>query len=253
MVVARASRLIATLIIGREGDRSVVVKKRILLGLFVVSLPTFAQTAQPAAEVSVAPALSAEPVADVVVEPAIRDGVVLGASFGVGVGSASGYPNDVLYDRNPDYYGSTPMLPGYGLTFTIMGALTPYLNVGVFGGFANFGNSDWKSSGGGGGLRIEAYPLMAVCPCVIPKTITSNVGVYAQFGVGAVSTEVLRPGKYETIGGVEGTLAAGAFYEVWLGRLFSLAPDLRYEVINSRTSDRNSLMAGVRLAFYPGN
>lgn len=204
-------------------------------------------TPVPATPPSAAPMDAAEP------QHAIRDGMMLGASFGVGVGSASGYPNDVLYNGNPSYYGSTPMLPGYAMTFTLMGALTSYLNVGVFGGFANYGNGDWKSTGGGGGLRLEAYPLIGVCACVIPRTIASNLGIYGQFGLGAVSTEVLLPGRYETIGGVESILAAGAFYELWVGRAFSVAPDLRYEVIASRTSDRNALTAGIRLALYPWN
>jgi hypothetical protein len=190
---------------------------------------------------------------DKVQGPSWRNGLMLGASFGVGVGAAEGYPNDVLFDKNPDYFGSTPALFGFGYTFTVMGALTSYLNVGIFGGGATFQNADWKSVGGGAGLRIEAYPLMAVCPCVIPTQIANNLGAYAQFGLGAVSTEVKREGRYETLGGVQSILSAGAFYEFWLGRTLALGPDVRYEVITSRTSDRNSFLVGLRAAFYPAN
>jgi hypothetical protein len=206
----------------------------------------------------VAPSQTAEAPAVVVADgdvqkPTVRNGLILGASFGIGLASAAGYPNDVLFDKNPDFYASTPALFGYGVNFMAMGALTSYVNVGVFGGYAAFENSNWKSVGGGGGLRIEAYPLIAVCPCVIPAKITNHLGVYGQFGIGAVSTDVKRPGRYETVGGVESILSGGAFYEFWLGKLFSAGPDMRYEVITSRTSDRNSFLLGLRFAFYPGN
>jgi hypothetical protein len=183
----------------------------------------------------------------------VRDGFMIGGSFNFGLGAASGYPNDVRLDKNPDYYGSTPMLPGFGFNLFMMGAIAPYLNVGFFGAYAAFGNGDWSSVGGGGGLRLETYPLFWVCPCAIPKTITENLGIYGQFGLGSVSTNVTRPGNYETIGGVQSMLAAGVFQEFKPTRWFALGPDLRYEVIASRTSDRNSLMLGLRIALYPGN
>ena len=183
----------------------------------------------------------------------LRDGVVLGASLGFGLASASGYPNDVRLNQNPDYYGSTPMLPGYSFSFMFMGALTPYLNVGVWGGGATFENSDWKSVGGGGGLRVEGFPLMAFCSCVMPPILANYLGIYGQVGAGSVSTRVKREGNYETVGGVQSFLAAGAFYEIKLGKMFAIGPDLRYELIASRTSDRSSLILGARLAFYPAN
>ncbi len=183
----------------------------------------------------------------------LRDGVVLGASLGFGVASASGYPNDVRLNQNPDYYGSTPLLPGYSFSFMFMGALTPYLNVGVWGGGATFENSDWKSVGGGGGLRVEGFPLMAFCACVMPPVLANYLGIYGQVGVGSVSSRVKREGNYETVGGVQSIIAAGAFYEVKLGKMFAIGPDLRYELIASRTSDRSSLVLGARLAFYPAN
>jgi hypothetical protein len=186
-------------------------------------------------------------------ERRIRDGVVLGTSWGFGLAGASGYPNDVRLVENRDYYGATPALPGYSFNFFFMGAIAPYLNIGFWGGAATFSNADWKSVGGGGGLRAEVFPLMPVCACVLPKAFSNYLGVYGMVGLGATSTDVKRPGSYETIGGVQSYLAAGAFYEFKLGRLLAIGPDLRYEAVASRTSDRNALVAGFRLAFYPGN
>lgn len=216
-----------------------------------VAPPTEA-TSAPAAPTPAPAADSATPAA---VKPAkpLRDGVVLGASLGFGLASASGYPNDVRLNQNPDYYGATPLLPGYSFSFMFMGALTPYLNVGVWGGGATFENSDWKSVGGGGGLRVEGFPLMAFCSCVMPPVLANYLGVYGQVGAGSVSTRVKREGNYETVGGVQSFLAAGAFYEVKLGKMFAIGPDLRYELIASRTSDRHGLILGARLAFYPAN
>jgi hypothetical protein len=185
--------------------------------------------------------------------PSPRNGVVLGGSLGFALGSAAGYPNDVRLDGNPAYYGSTPAMPGYSFNLFFMGALTPYLNVGFWGGAASFANSEWRSRGGGGGLRVEGFPLMAVCGCVIPASFASALGLYGMAGIGSTSTDVKRSGNYETIGGVQSYLAAGAFYELKLGRVLTLGPDLRYEVIASRTSDRNAMVAGLRIAFYPAN
>ncbi len=217
--------------------------------------PSPTQAAPSAGAATPAPATTADTASAPSTKPPkpLRDGVVLGASLGFGVASASGYPNDVRLNQNPDYYGSTPLLPGYSFSFMFMGALTPYLNVGVWGGGATFENSDWKSVGGGGGLRVEGFPLMAFCACVMPPVLANYLGVYAQVGAGSVSTRVKREGNYETVGGVQSFLAAGAFYEVKLGKMFAIGPDLRYELIASRTSDRHGLILGARLAFYPAN
>jgi hypothetical protein len=270
-----------------DASQEPMIRTRILsCGLAALALvwsaPTLAQESPPAITVPSAPAAapSAAPVtsaaaptpgpapagpsgtpptadsaAPATTKPAkpLRDGVVLGASLGFGLASASGYPNDVRLNQNPDYYGSTPMLPGYSFSFMFLGALTPYLNVGVWGGGATFENSDWKSVGGGGGLRVEGFPLMAFCSCVMPPILANYLGVYGQVGAGSVSTRVKREGNYETVGGVQSFLAAGAFYEVKLGKMFAIGPDLRYELIASRTSDRSSLILGARVAFYPAN
>ena len=134
-----------------------------------------------------------------------------------------------------------------------MGALTDYLTIGFFAATGTFGNSTWGMSTGGGGLRAEAFPLMSVCACALPKWFTKGFGVYGEAGVGGVTTRVKVPGNFEDISGIQSHLAVGFLQEFFAGKNFTFAPDLRYEVVAASTADKNALALGIRIAWYPGN
>jgi hypothetical protein len=179
-----------------------------------------------------------------------RAGVVLGLMGGYGFGSSNGYPNSASMIDNPDYYSSSGLMTGSGGSFFAMGAIADYLNVGFWFGGGNFANSDFRSSGGGGGLRVEAFPLYQLVPSL------RDLGVVAQFGLGSAKLSTKRPGNYPTADGVQSFLGAGVFYE-WsiakaLGGHFAGGPSAEYDVITAWSIGRNAFVAGGRFVFYGG-
>lgn len=209
-----------------------------------------ASAADPSEPVSPTPAF---PSAAPTPPPArIRSGFMLGLSVAGALGASSGYPADIKL-QTPDYYGSTPLLPGTAGRLLVMGALADYLNIGFFVARGSFGNSTWDMTTGGGGLRAEAFPLISVCSCKVPAWFTRGFGVYGEAGVGSVTTHVKAAGNYEDITGIQSHLAIGLLQEFFAGRNFTFAPDLRYEVVTSSSADKNALALGIRIAWYPGN
>ncbi len=95
----------------------------------------------------------------------------------------------------------------------VMGALADYLNFGFWFGSGTFQNSDWKSSGSGGGLRVEAFPFVRLFPHL------SGLGVLGEFGIGAAKLTSNTPGVPEA-SGTQSYLGSGVFYEWSFGSLF---------------------------------
>jgi hypothetical protein len=183
----------------------------------------------------------------------LRSGIVLGFSLGAGFGGASGYPNNSLEIGNPDYYSSSGWMGGTGQSFFVMGAIADYLNAGFWAGSASFVNRDWRSSGGGGGLRLEAFPL-----AIWPRTARppfAGVGLLAQLGVGSGSLHA-RSGAYPDSSGTQSFLGVGAFYEWSFGKVlgghFAAGPSLEYDAIVSTPFERHGLLASGRVVFYGG-
>lgn len=177
-----------------------------------------------------------------------RSGVVLGMEGGLGLGSASGYPNSARFIDKPDFHSATGAMFGSGGTFFVMGALADTFNVGLWLGGGTFRNEDFESSGGGLGLRFEAFPLWTM-----GKELR-DLGVRAQVGVGAGSIEIQRPGSWPNAEGAQSYLGLGVFYEATriFGNHVALGPAIDYDVIFSRSLTRHALILGARFAFYGG-
>jgi hypothetical protein len=178
-----------------------------------------------------------------------RGGLVLGLNLGVGLAGSSGYPNDTNFIGNPDYYSASGLMHGSGGSGFIMGALADYLNFGFWFGAATFGNSQWHSSGGGGGLRLELFPLYSLGGAF------RDLGAYTQVGIG--STSLVYKGAPGVISsGVGSFLAAGVFYEFWLvkalGGHFAGGPNLEYDSIFAEPIERHGAMLGLRFLWYGG-
>src|SRR5262245_29673453 len=76
-----------------------------------------------------------------------RGGVVLGLATGAGIAGSSGYPNSATKVGDPAFYSSSDLMAGTGSSLFIMGALTDYLNFGIFFGQARYASSHWQSTG----------------------------------------------------------------------------------------------------------
>lgn len=177
-----------------------------------------------------------------------RNGVVLGFAGGPALAGASGYPNDVKFIGNPDFYSQSALLPGYSLTWFLMGALTDYVSVGPFVNVATFENDTWKSTGAGAGLRAEVFPFVSVCPCV------ADLALYASVGFGA--TSLAAKGPYPTADATQSFLGLGIHDEFRAGRFLgghaAIGPYLEYDVIRASNAERHWATLGLRIAWYGG-
>jgi hypothetical protein len=179
----------------------------------------------------------------------LRSGIVLGFSLGGGVVGASGYPNASSQIGDPTYYSASGFMTGTGGTFLLMGALADYLNFGFWFGTGTFSNGDWRSTGGGGGLRVELFPFVRVYPRL------GGLAFLGQFGIGGANLTSTEPGHTEA-SGVQSFIGAGAFYEWSFGRFlgghFGAGPSLEYDAMWSQPFERHGLLANARIVFYGG-
>jgi hypothetical protein len=204
-----------------------------------------------AAAVSTAPAASSEDAPSYLdVSPKLRNGIVLGFSFGGGLGQGGGYPNNSQEIGDPQYHSSSPWMPGTGYSILLLGALTDTLNVGFWLGSSSFRNRDERTSAFGVGLRVEAFPLAIAYPRL------SGLAVFSELGVGSARLVSSTPNVPEARG-TQSYVGIGAFYE-WsfahfLGGHFAIGPSLEYDAAFSRPFDANGFLATGRLVFYGGN
>ena len=195
--------------------------------------------------------LAAEEPAAVLDKPAERRaGLVLGMQGGFGLAGSSGFPNKATLINDPAFYSSSDLMIGSGGSFLVMGALTDYLSFGIWLGGGSYQSATWRSSGGGGGFRVEAFPLYGVFPKL------RDLGVFTQLGVGSATLETKLPGKYPTADGAQSCIGAGVFYEFSLFKLIgghvATGPSLEYDAIFARSIERHSALLGGRFIFYGG-
>jgi hypothetical protein len=179
----------------------------------------------------------------------LRTGIVLGASLGVGIGSAAGYPNDSTKIGDPAYYSSGGTMVGPTETLLLMGALADYLSFGFWFNHATAAAGDFRSNGDAGGLRVEVFPLVRLYPRL------NGLGTFAQFGIGQGKLTSSAPGV-QTAEGTQSFIGVGAFYEWPFGHLigghFAVGPSLEYDAMWSQPFGREGLVASARLVFYGG-
>jgi hypothetical protein len=178
-----------------------------------------------------------------------RGGVVVGFTVGAGLMGASGYPNNATQIGDPSYYSASAWMGGTVETLFVMGALTDYLSFGFWFAHSSASNRDWHSSGNGGGLRVEVFPLVGLVPSL------EGWGILGQFGLGSADLTSTRPGLPEA-SGTQSFVAGGTFYE-WsfghfLGGHFGVGPNVEFDAIWSQAVERHGLTASARLVFYGG-
>jgi hypothetical protein len=221
----------------------------VVSGSLVLSVLVFTAAASSGAAAAAIATGDVTPVTDLPSSRQYRAGVVLGISLGGGIAGASGYPNNQLEIGDPTYYSASGPMGGTSTSLFVMGALSDYVSVGFFFLHGSFGNGNWRSSGDGGGLRLEGFPLVGLVPAL------HGLGVLAHFGFGSGSLTAVAPG-YPGSDGTQSFGGAGLFHE-WafghtLGGHLAAGPSLEYDAIWSPSFERHGLVASVRLAFYGG-
>jgi hypothetical protein len=214
-------------------------------------LPLVFAAATAAATAAAVPSISSSPPApsspDAAEAPRkVRNGIVVGLAFGAAVGRGAGYPND-LNDIGHTDYASSGWMPGAGGTLLLMGAIADYLNFGFWYAHASFRGGDQRASQDGVGLRVEAFPLVFVCPQV------GGLGVFSEFGLG---TAKLMTSGAPNASGTQSFIGAGLLYE-WafghvLGGHFGIGPSLEYNAVFTQPYHQNGLVAGLRAVWYGG-
>jgi hypothetical protein len=178
-----------------------------------------------------------------------RSGLVLGFGVGLGIAGASGYPNDASKIGDPTYYDGSDAMGGWGGTLFAMYSLSDWLSFGAYYSRAQFRSGQWFTYGGGGGIRVDMFPLYHLVPGL------RDLGVYGQFGIG---TATLSPtsGDREASTGTESFLGGGVFYEFFLGKVgaghFAAGPTFEYDVEVTQSNQRYGGLVGGRVAFYTG-
>jgi hypothetical protein len=178
-----------------------------------------------------------------------RKGVAVGISVGAGPVGASGYPNDFAKIGDPAYDSASGWMLGNGESVLLMGALADYLNIGFWYTHESAENRDWRSISNGGGMRVEAFPLLEILPRL------AGLGLLAQFGLGSgfLSSKSLETPR---AAGTQSFIAAGALYEWSFGHLLGghlgAGPTLEYRAVWSQPFERHGLLASARIVFYGG-
>ncbi|HEX8793067.1 MAG TPA: hypothetical protein VF765_19115 [Polyangiaceae bacterium] len=178
-----------------------------------------------------------------------RSGLVVGTSFGGGIGGASGYPNNSQQIGDPAYYSASGLMGGTYQQLWVLGAFSDYISFGFWFGHASLRNTDWRSTGNGIGFRIEAFPLVTLVPPL------HNLAVFANLGVGTGNLTSVDPNLPEA-NGTQSFGGIGVFHE-WafghvLGGHFAIGPALEFDAIWSQPFEQHGLVASGRFAFYGG-
>jgi hypothetical protein len=180
-----------------------------------------------------------------------RGGFVFGLTGGLAMGTAAGYPNDLQKIDMLAYFGAGGVMVGESSGFMLMGAFARELSFGVWLNQSHVQSTsgNWRSNGYGGGFRVEVFPVGWLVPAL------RDLGFIGMFGIGAADLAG-NVGNYPGAEGVQSYLGTGAFYE-WMflhpGKTrWVVGPSVEYQLVTSRSLERNVGMFGVRFAFYSG-
>jgi hypothetical protein len=158
--------------------------------------------------------------------------------------AAHGLPNDVQKFGVGQYQAGTGLGASSGGSLWLGGAVADWLSLGL--GFSGGSNraSHTRSSGGSVQVRIEAFPLY-------DRGIAwRDLGFL--FCAGTGSYTIKRDGATVAQGQATSAIGLGVFYERWRLGHFAFGPELEYQHQFSRSLTLQSLMIGVRTAFYAG-
>jgi len=188
-----------------------------------------------------------------------RSDFTAGVGFGVGVGSASGYPNELAKIGDPKYEASTGALGSSATSLWIGVALRDWMVFGVgihpysiqsrscpvFASTSNAPPDCTAAIGGAYVLHIEAYPLFYQGPAF------ENLGIFTEIGAGA--RNIIRGNQTIAEGGAVAFTSLGIVYEpIRLGDHFSMGPYVQFshEFSDTLTADQGVL--GFRAVYYGG-
>lgn len=173
-----------------------------------------------------------------------RSDFFAGATLGIGVMSARGYPNEAGQLNNPDFVADPGIGPGSHYAVWLGVAFRDWLSFGMGLNGLGYSAKDLEASGGGFIVRVEAFPMFYAFE------EGRDIGLYGVFGLGTMK---IKDGDTDRAdGGALSIVGFGAFYEPLRFGNFSAGPTVEYTRFFSQSLELQSASAGFRLAFYGG-
>lgn len=173
-----------------------------------------------------------------------RSDFVLGASGGLLLGTASGYPNEIDKIDDPDFESKTGFAIGNGLSFWLGGALADWFTFGLGATLVNGSGSKGDVGGGAFIVKVETFPLYGLGGPL------RDLAFFADFGAGSLTIQG-EPDE-DAEGGFTSVAGLGSAYELFRFGRFALAPTAQYLLVSSQTVTAHSGILGARVVFYGG-
>lgn len=174
----------------------------------------------------------------------LRSDFFLGGGFGLLVGQASGYPNEVDKIDVPAYEASTGAGFGNSLSLWLGGALTDWFVFALGATAGGISGGGYDAGSAAFVLRVEAFPFVARSDAL------RELGVQSSFGIGTVNLE--KAGEVAAEGGGMSYVSAGLFHESWRPGTFALGPAVDWVHLWSLTATEHVAQVGLRLAYTTG-
>jgi hypothetical protein len=172
-----------------------------------------------------------------------RSDFTLGASGGLGLGNASGYPNEIDKIDDPDFRSSTQLGIGAWQAAWLGVAFNDYLTFGLgFGGVGLSGN-DRNAKAAGFLVHVDAYPLFAVSPSL------QDLAVFAHLGAAGLSID---GGDELAEGGLMSYVEGGLAYERFRFWRIACGPTVSFLHMWSQSASLSGALLGARFSFYGG-
>ncbi len=173
-----------------------------------------------------------------------RSDIVLGASGGLLLGTASGFPNEIDKIDEPRFESRTGLGVGTGFSFWLGGALKDWFTFGFGLTLLGTSGSDGDMSGQAFIVKVEAFPLYEMGGAL------RDLAFFADFGAGGMGIEGKPDDSAD--GGFTSVAGLGSAYELFRVGHFAFAPTAQYLYIHSQTVSAHSTIFGLRALFYGG-
>ncbi len=177
-------------------------------------------------------------------KPQHRSGFMLGASAGLALGSAAGYPLAAEKIGDERYRASTGFGVGPAGAVWLGGALADWLAVGLGVGFPQLRGQEQAASATAFLLRAEVFPALTWGSGWAP------LGVHGSFGLAVATLE--RGGATTADGGSMSHVGLGLFHETLRVAGFALGPALDTTAVFSPTLALYAATLGLRAAYTTG-
>lgn len=173
-----------------------------------------------------------------------RSDLVLGASAGLLLGTASGYPNEIDKIDEARYESTTGLAAGPAFSFWLGGALADWFTFGVGSTIIGGAGPSGSMNGFAFIVKVEAFPLYG------QGGPLRDLAFFADFGAGALDIDGEPVDKAE--GGFTSVAGLGSAYELFRFGHFSFAPTAQYLLVRSPSVVAHSAVLGARVVFYGG-